>query len=210
MMDASDEVFLPEHSLEKVKAVEQNGIGYVGNVPCVASWFVPYDLPEKVRFQGRENIPCDVGPMRGSNQGIHSRAPASSGWGKCVYEGKYYMARRLGQRIAKTMKKKKTYVISFRINKHHWMPSPVLDGPRTVGQRWDRDFRGGFLGEMLGDDEYIIPIDKLDGISIITDYVQDRAVVIGYVERKQNGEFGVVRELMSEYCKSLMAEKEMA
>ena len=146
-MMINNHAFLDPVLTEQAQKVYENGIGYVNGAPHVADWFVPYEVPIKLIGQdwNEKKIELPVFPMRGSKLGVHVRVSYRQYSRK--YEGEYYLAHRLGKKVASMMQRKKSRIISFKLNKYHYTFSH--DNSSQDGACWNRTFAGAFLRKAL-------------------------------------------------------------
>lgn len=184
--------------LEDIKSVELNGIGWVGNTPCVASWFVPYDLPEVIKIAGSYDAKCTVGPMRGSQRGI----AVKNNDGHTVHCGKYYLAQKLGERVGKIMKSRSVCVLLFSLNKRHFGIFGEL--PANVGNRWKNEFINGLKIELGGIDKIKEKADQI----VVLDGVPKSTFVVAYASRTDVYQSAL--ELAREFRESVYIQQDMA
>jgi hypothetical protein len=145
-MMLNNHVFLDPVLTEQAQKVYENGIGYVNGSPHVADWFVPYEVPIKLIGQdwNEKKIELPVFPMRGSNTGIHTRF---NGLYSRKYEGDYYLADRLGAKVARIMHRKNKRIISFRLNKPHDTFHQHDSEQRE--KCWSSNFANGFCWQAI-------------------------------------------------------------
>jgi len=132
---------LDYESTKEAEIVKEKGIGYVCGHTHVADWFVPYNLP--IRLLSCSGDDLGVGPMRGSKLGIRLRFADYTR----KYESDYYLAERIGAKIARIMYKKKTYFLSFKLNKNHDIFNNQASDPRS--KCWSDSFKFGFMDEAV-------------------------------------------------------------
>ena len=193
-MNLYGEVLLPADMLDVVERVEREGIGWIGDTPCVASWLVPYELPERIKIIGRADADCDVGPMRGSMRGVHARHDD----GQTMHSGRYWMAERLGKRMGQMMRRRGVSVLSFRLNKRHFGIFGEL--PANVGDRWKSDFVHALEIE-LGGMERIREHSKR---SVIVDGIEGKGLVVAYASGRDV--YQAASELAGEFRQSMAAD----
>jgi len=128
------QLMLDDEFLDEIQYVKENGIGWIEGFPCVADWYVPYEISHKIFIHGYDDF--GVGLMRGSKLGVHLMAIANGDTSK--YAGDYYFANKLANKFASAIKNKKQMTLSFNVNKKH----PFFTCQRKSephGKCWDRE-----------------------------------------------------------------------
>lgn len=185
---------IDDSNLASIAVIERDGIGFIGSVPCVAAWFVPYVLPETIGVRGRQPA-CDIGPMRGSLRGIHARLPGDDSQ-KRIHEGRYYTARKMGRKISQRMKSRDTNVLRMMLSKPHWTYQLMPSGP--AHRCWCDEFFGGFRDDR--------EVSIFDDVKLIGQWLSPIEYLLVYVPDPNREKTQAVFGLLDECVKSAQAQ----